>query len=72
MRNHVKRKKTLSMRLLSAAKSSGMARSRTKEMTSKRGVGTRCYLAPEILQNVRDYDGAVDIFSLGIVMYSRA
>jgi len=47
----------------------GMARSTVNRMTTKRGVGTRCYLAPEQLQGAEDYDGGVDVFGFGCVLF---
>ncbi|CAD7928111.1 unnamed protein product [Amoebophrya sp. A120] len=47
----------------------GMARSMVNKMTTKRGVGTRCYLAPEMLAAVEDYDAKVDVFGLGCVLF---
>ncbi|CAD7928687.1 unnamed protein product [Amoebophrya sp. A25] len=47
----------------------GMARSMVNRMTTKRGVGTRCYLAPEQLAGVEDYGVGVDIFGFGCAMF---
>ena len=47
----------------------GMARSIHGEMTTKRGVGTRPYLAPEQLSGEKDYNEAVDMFAFGCVLY---
>lgn len=46
-----------------------MARSRTRKMTTRRGVGTRCYLPPEMLAGEENYDQKADIFGFGTVLF---